>query len=198
MIQKDKEPYEEDFTVERDECNRPDTTLEGLAKLQPVFKKAEEGGTVTAGNASQLSDGASATLLDERRRARSSSASSRSASTAAPRWPAADRRRWASARCSRCRSCSKRHGLKLDDIDIIELNEAFASQLLYCQRELGIDNDKLNPLGGSISIGHPFGMTGSRMTGQLLRELKRQGKRYGIVTMCVGGGQGLASLFEVA
>ena len=92
----------------------------------------------------------------------------------------------------------KRHGLKLDDIDIIELNEAFASQLLYCQRELGIDNDKLNPLGGSISIGHPFGMTGSRMTGQLLRELKRQGKRYGIVTMCVGGGQGLASLFEVA
>ena len=92
----------------------------------------------------------------------------------------------------------KRHGLKLDDIDIIELNEAFASQLLYCQRELGIDNDKLNPLGGSISIGHPFGMTGSRMTGQLLRELKRQGKRYGIVTMCIGGGQGLASLFEVA
>ena len=92
----------------------------------------------------------------------------------------------------------RRHGLKLDDIDIIELNEAFASQLLYCQRELGIDNDKLNPLGGSISIGHPFGMTGSRMTGQLLRELKRQGKRYGIVTMCVGGGQGLASLFEVA
>ena len=91
----------------------------------------------------------------------------------------------------------KRHGLSLDDIDIIELNEAFASQVLYCQRLLGIDDEKLNPLGGSISIGHPFGMTGSRMTGQLLRELRRQGKRYGIVTMCVGGGQGLASLFEV-
>jgi acetyl-CoA C-acetyltransferase len=91
-----------------------------------------------------------------------------------------------------------RHGLTIDDIDIVELNEAFASQLLYCQRELHIPDEKLNPLGGSISIGHPFGMTGSRMTGQLLRELKRQGKRYGVVTMCVGGGQGFASLFEAA
>jgi acetyl-CoA acetyltransferase len=84
------------------------------------------------------------------------------------------------------------------DIDIVELNEAFASQLLYCQRELGIPNDVLNPQGGSISIGHPFGMTGSRMTGSLLRQLKREGKRYGIVTMCVGGGQGFAALFEAA
>ena len=92
----------------------------------------------------------------------------------------------------------KRHGLSMDDIDIVELNEAFASQLLYCQRELGIPNEKLNPSGGSISIGHPFGMTGSRMTGLLLRELRKQGKRYGIVTMCVGGGQGFASLFEAA
>jgi acetyl-CoA acetyltransferase len=90
----------------------------------------------------------------------------------------------------------QRHGLTIDDIDLIELNEAFASQLLYCQRELGIPGEKLNPNGGSISIGHPFGMTGSRMTGHLLRELRRQGKRYGIVTMCIGGGQGLASLFE--
>ncbi|MDJ0789637.1 MAG: acetyl-CoA C-acyltransferase, partial [Myxococcota bacterium] len=92
----------------------------------------------------------------------------------------------------------KRHGLTMDDIDIVELNEAFASQLLYCQRELGIPNEKLNPQGGSISIGHPFGMTGSRMTGTLLRQLKREGKRYGIVTMCVGGGQGFAGLFESA
>ena len=84
----------------------------------------------------------------------------------------------------------------MDDIDIVELNEAFASQVLYCQRELGIPNEKLNPMGGSISIGHPFGMTGSRMTGGLLRQLRRDGKRYGIVTMCIGGGQGLASLFE--
>jgi len=197
VIQKDKEPYDEDFTVELDECNRPETTLAGLAKLQPVFKKAEEGGTVTAGNASQLSDGASATLLMSSTRAKQLGIE-----------PLAIYRGTAVAGCGpeemgigpvfAVPKLLKRHGLKLDDVDIIELNEAFASQLLYCQRELGIDNDKLNPLGGSISIGHPFGMTGSRMTGQLLRELKRQGKRYGIVTMCVGGGQGLASLFEVA
>jgi acetyl-CoA acetyltransferase family protein len=197
VIQKDKEPYEEDFTVELDECNRADTTLAGLAKLQPVFKKAEEGGTVTAGNASQLSDGASATLLMSSDRAKQLGIE-----------PLGIYRGTAVAGCGpeemgigpvfAVPKLLKRHGLELDDIDIIELNEAFASQLLYCQRELGIDNDKLNPLGGSISIGHPFGMTGSRMTGQLLRELRRQGKRYGIVTMCVGGGQGLASLFEVA
>ena len=197
VMVKDKEPYEEDFTVELDECNRGDTTLAGLAKLQPVFKKAEEGGTVTAGNASQLSDGASATLLMSSTRAKQLGVE-----------PLGIYRGTAVAGCGpeemgigpvfAVPKLLKRLGLKLDDIDIIELNEAFASQLLYCQRELGIDNDKLNPLGGSISIGHPFGMTGSRMTGQLLRELKRQGKRYGIVTMCVGGGQGLASLFEVA
>jgi len=90
----------------------------------------------------------------------------------------------------------QRHGLTMDDIDVIELNEAFASQLLQCQRVLRIPNEKLNPSGGSISIGHPFGMTGSRMTGLLLRELKRSGGRYGIVTMCIGGGQGFAALFE--
>jgi acetyl-CoA acetyltransferase family protein len=194
---KGQEPYEEDFTVEADECNRADTTLEGLAKLQPVFRKPEEGGTVTAGNASQLSDGASATLLMSAERAKQLGIK-----------PLGIYRGTAVAGCGpeemgigpvfAVPKLLKRHGLKLDDIDIIELNEAFASQLLYCQRELGIDNDKLNPLGGSISIGHPFGMTGSRMTGQLLRELRRQRKRYGIVTMCVGGGQGLASLFEVA
>jgi acetyl-CoA acetyltransferase family protein len=197
VIQKDKEPYEEDFTVAADECNRADTTLAGLAKLPPVFKKAEDGGTVTAGNASQLSDGASATLLMSAERARQLGIE-----------PLGVYRGTAVAGCGpeemgigpvfAVPKLLARHGLDLDDIDIIELNEAFASQLLYCQRELGIDNDKLNPLGGSISIGHPFGMTGSRMTGQLLRELRRQGKRYGIVTMCVGGGQGLASLFEAA
>ena len=86
----------------------------------------------------------------------------------------------------------------MSDIDIVELNEAFASQVLYCQRKLEIPDDVLNPQGGSISIGHPFGMTGSRMTGTLLRQLKREGKRYGIVTMCIGGGQGFAALFEAA
>jgi len=197
VTKKGEEPYEEDFTVDRDECNRPNTTLEGLAKLAPVFKPAEEGGTVTAGNASQLSDGASATLLMSAERAKQLGIE-----------PLGIYRGTAVAGCGpeemgigpvfALPKLLKRHGLTLDDIDIIELNEAFASQLLYCQRELGLDNDKLNPLGGSISIGHPFGMTGSRMTGQLLRELRRQGKRYGVVTMCIGGGQGLASLFEAA
>lgn len=192
---KEGEPYEEPFTVDQDECNRADTTLEGLAKLKPVFKKPEEGGTVTAGNASQLSDGASATLLMSMERAKQLNIQ-----------PLAIYRGSAVAGCApeemgigpvfAVPKLLKRHGLKLDDIDVIELNEAFASQLLYCQRKLGLDNEKLNPTGGSISIGHPFGMTGSRMTGLLIRQLRRTGKRYGIVTMCVGGGQGFASLFE--
>ena len=179
----------------KDECNRPTTTLDGLSALAPVFKKPEEGGTVTAGNASQLSDGASATLLMSADRAKRLGIE-----------PLGIYRGTAVAGCGpdemgigpvfAVPKLLKRHGLSIDDIDIFELNEAFASQLLYCQRELGIPDEKLNPSGGSISIGHPFGMTGSRMTGLLLRELKRDGKKYGIVTMCIGGGQGLASLFE--
>ena len=197
VMKKGEEPYEEDFTVEADECNRPETTLEGLGSLKPVFKPAEEGGTVTAGNASQLSDGASSTVLMSAERANELGIE-----------PMGIYRGTAVAGCGpeemgigpvfAVPKLLKRHGLTIDDIDIIELNEAFASQLLYCQRELGIDPEKLNPSGGSISIGHPFGMTGSRMTGLLLRQLKRDGKRYGIVTMCIGGGQGLASLFEAA
>jgi acetyl-CoA acetyltransferase family protein len=197
VMKKGEEPYAEDFVVEADECNRPETTVEGLAKLKPVFKPAEEGGTVTAGNASQLSDGASATLLMSSDRANQLGVE-----------PLGIYRGSAVAGCGpeemgigpvfALPKLLARHGLTIDDIDIVELNEAFASQLLYCQRELHIPDEKLNPLGGSISIGHPFGMTGSRMTGQLLRELKRQGKRYGVVTMCVGGGQGFASLFEAA
>jgi len=197
VIKKDAEPYEEECTVDRDECNRPSTTLEGLASLKPVFKKAEEGGTVTAGNASQLSDGASATLLMSAEKAKQLGVE-----------PLAIYRGSAVAGCDpeemgigpvfAVPKLLKRHGLSLDDIDIIELNEAFASQTLYCQRELDIPNEKFNLCGGSISIGHPFGMTGSRMTGVLARLLKREGKRYGIVTMCIGGGQGWASLFERA
>ena len=197
VIKKDAEPYEEEFTADKDECNRPTTTLDGLAALAPVFKKPEEGGTVTAGNASQLSDGASATLLMSADRAKRLGIE-----------PLGIYRGTAVAGCGpdemgigpvfAVPKLLKRHGLSIDDIDIFELNEAFASQLLYCQRELGIPDEKLNPSGGSISIGHPFGMTGSRMTGLLLRELKRDGKKYGIVTMCIGGGQGLASLFESA
>ena len=195
VMKKGEDPYEEDAVVDKDECNRAETTLEGLQKLKPVFKPAEEGGTVTAGNASQLSDGASATLLMSSDKAKALGVE-----------PLGVYRGSAVAGCGpeemgigpvfAVPKLLKRHGLTMDDIDIVELNEAFASQLLYCQRELEIPNEKLNPSGGSISIGHPFGMTGSRMTGLLLRQLKRQGKRYGIVTMCVGGGQGFASLFE--
>ncbi len=194
---KGEEPYKEEFVVNADECNRPETTLEGLAKLKPVFKPAEEGGTVTAGNASQLSDGASATLVMSSERAKQLGIE-----------PLGIYRGSAVAGCGpeemgigpvfAVPKLLKRHGLTMDDIDIVELNEAFASQLLYCQRQLEIPNEKLNPSGGSISIGHPFGMTGSRMTGLLLRQLRRTGGRYGIVTMCVGGGQGFASLFEAA
>jgi acetyl-CoA acetyltransferase family protein len=194
VMKKGEEPYEEEFVVEADECNRPQTTLEGLAKLKPAFK---EDGTVTAGNASQLSDGASATLLMSAERAKQLGVE-----------PLGVYRGSAMAGCGpdemgigpvfAVPKLLKHQGLTIDDIDIVELNEAFASQTLYCQRELGIPDEKLNPCGGSIAIGHPYGMTGSRLTGLLLRELRREGKRYGLVTMCVGGGQGFASLFEAA
>ncbi len=192
VMKKGEDPYEEDAVNDRDECNRPTTTLEGLAKLSPVFK---EDGTVTAGNASQLSDGASATLLMSADRAKQLGIE-----------PLGIYRGSAVAGCGpdemgigpvfAVPKLLERHGLTMNDIDIVELNEAFASQVLYCQRQLEIPDEKLNPSGGSISIGHPFGMTGARMTGSILRQLKREGKRYGIVTMCIGGGQGFASLFE--
>lgn len=191
---KGEEPYEEDFVAERDECNRPDTTLEGLAKLPPAFKPE---GTVTAGNASQLSDGAAACLL---------MSSDRAKQLGVP--VLGVYRGSAVAGCQpdemgigpiyAVPKLLKKHGLTMNDIDLVELNEAFASQVLQVQRVLEIPNEKLNVNGGSISIGHPFGMTGSRLTGVLLREMKRRGKRYGIVTMCIGGGQGFASLFERA
>jgi len=190
---KGEEPREEDCVVDKDECNRPDTTIEGLRKLPPAFKP--EGGTVTAGNASQLSDGASATLLMSSGRANALGIE-----------PIGIYRGSAVAGCEpdemgigpiyAVPKLLKRLGMSLDDIDLIELNEAFASQVLRVQRVLGIPDEKLNVNGGAISIGHPFGMTGSRLTGTLLRELRRRKKRYGIVTMCIGGGQGFASLFE--
>lgn len=191
---KGEEPYEEEGVVDRDECNRPDTTIEGLRALKPAFKPD---GTVTAGNASQLSDGASATLVMSAERAKQLGLQ-----------PMGVYRGSAVAGCGpeemgigpiyAVPKLLKRHGLTMKDIDIVELNEAFASQLLQCQRVLEIPNEKLNPCGGSIAIGHPYGMTGSRLTGLLLRQLQRTGGRYGIVTMCVGGGQGFASLFERA
>jgi acetyl-CoA acyltransferase len=180
--------------VDRDECNRADTTLEGLAKLPPAFK---EGGSVTAGNSSQFSDGASACLIMSYDRAKKLGIE-----------PLGFFRGCVYAGCEpdemgigpvfAVPKLLKQHGLKIDDIDIVELNEAFASQAVYCRDRLGIDPAKLNPNGGAISIGHPYGMTGSRMTGTLLLELKRQKKRWGVVTMCVGGGMGAAGLFEAA
>lgn len=181
-----------DGTVDRDECNRSDTTLEGLASLPPAF---EEGGSVTAGNASQLSDGASMTLLMSERRAQQLGLS-----------PLAYFRGFAVAGCEpdemgigpvfAIPQLLRRHGLRLSDIDLVELNEAFASQCLYCRDALDIDNARYNVNGGSIAIGHPFGMTGSRLTGALVRELRRRGGRLGLVSMCIGKGMGAAGLFE--
>jgi acetyl-CoA acetyltransferase family protein len=181
-----------EVVVDRDECNRPDTTLEGLAKLPPAFK---EGGSVTAGNSSQFSDGASVTLIMSADRAKALGIR-----------PLGYFRGCVFAACEpdemgigpvfAVPKLLKHAGLKLSDIDIVELNEAFASQVVYCRDRLGIDPAKLNPNGGSISIGHPYGMTGSRMTGTLLYELRRRKQRYGIVTMCIGGGMGAAGLFE--
>ncbi|MGH7310515.1 MAG: thiolase family protein [Candidatus Rokuibacteriota bacterium] len=186
---------QEEHYVDRDECNRPDTTLEGLLGLPPHFDKASGQGSVTAGNSSQLSDGASATLLMERQRAQ----------TLGIR-PKLIFRGFAVAACEpdemgigpvyAVPKLLARHGLRMDDIGLWELNEAFASQVVYCRDRLGLDPDRLNVNGGSISIGHPFGMTGSRMVGTLANEMLRRRVRYGVVTMCVGGGQGAAGLFE--
>ena len=185
----------EEHLCEGDECNRPDTTLEGLLALKPHFDQTSGQGSVTAGNSSQLSDGASATLVMSRERAQSLGIK-----------PRLIFRGFAVAGCEpdemgigpvfAVPKLLKRHGLKVDDIDVWELNEAFAVQVVYCRDRLGIDPEKLNVNGGSIAIGHPFGMTGSRMVGTLANEMLRRGAKYGVVTMCVGGGQGAAGLFE--
>ncbi|MCH7667597.1 MAG: thiolase family protein [Acidobacteria bacterium] len=182
------------YVVDRDECNRPGTTVEGLNGLKPVFA---EDGSVTAGNSSQFSDAASATVVMSGSRA-SELGIDVLGTFRGFQVAGVDPDEMGIGPVFAVPKLLAKAGLTLDDIDIVELNEAFASQVLYCQRTLGISDDKLNPLGGSISIGHPYGMTGSRMVGQLLRHLKRTGGRYGIVTMCVGGGMGAAGLFEVA
>ncbi|WP_247255383.1 thiolase family protein [Pseudomonas moorei] len=178
--------------VDRDDCNRPDTTLQSLAGLNPVFA---EDGSVTAGNSSQLSDGASMTLVMSLEKALELGLK-----------PKAFFRGFTVAGCEpdemgigpvfSVPKLLKAKGLQVADIDLWELNEAFASQCLYARNRLEIDNDKYNVNGGSISIGHPFGMTGSRQVGHLVRELQRRHLRYGIVTMCVGGGMGATGLFE--
>ncbi|WP_443701165.1 thiolase family protein [Pseudomonas sp.] len=181
-----------DGVVDRDDCNRPDTTLASLQGLKPVFA---EDGSVTAGNSSQLSDGASMTLVMSLEKA-----------LALGLKPKAFFRGFTVAGCEpdemgigpvfSVPKMLKARGLQVADIDLWELNEAFASQCLYARDRLEIDNAKYNVNGGSISIGHPFGMTGSRQVGHLVRELQRRNLRYGVVTMCVGGGMGATGLFE--
>ncbi|HMC30585.1 MAG TPA: thiolase family protein [Candidatus Angelobacter sp.] len=187
----------EEVCVNKDECNRPDTTLEGLLALKPHFDPHSGQGSVTAGNSSQLSDGASATLLMSRQRADQLGIPYQLVF-----------RGFQIAGCNpdemgigpiyAVPKLLKRSGIKMSDIDIWELNEAFAVQVVYCRDQLGIDPEKLNVNGGSIAIGHPFGMTGSRMVGTMANEMERRKVRYGVVTMCVGGGQGAAGLFERA
>ncbi|MCA1337178.1 acetyl-CoA C-acyltransferase [Pseudooceanicola marinus] len=187
------ETREEKVRLTADECNRPGTTLDSLAGLKPVLGPDH---CVTAGNASQLSDGASAMVL-------------MSAEEAARRnlTPLGAFRGFAVAGCApeemgigpvlAIPRLLERTGLGIEDIDLWEINEAFAAQLLYCRDRLGIPNERLNVNGGAISIGHPYGMSGARMAGHILLEGRHRGARYGVVSMCVGGGQGAAGLFEI-
>jgi acetyl-CoA acetyltransferase family protein len=187
----------EEVCANKDECNRPDTTLEGLLALKPHFDQTSGQGTVTAGNSSQLSDGASATLLMSRARADQLGIPYKLVFRGF-QVAGCDPDEMGIGPVFAVPKLLKRAGVKMNDIDVWELNEAFAVQVVYCRDRLGLDPAKLNPNGGSISIGHPFGMTGSRMVGSIANEMERRKHHYGVVTMCIGGGQGAAGLFERA
>jgi 3-oxoadipyl-CoA thiolase len=186
------QPKGDPLTVHADEGPRPDTSLERLAKLRPIFR---EGGTVTAGNSSQLNDGAACLVLASAERA-ADLGREPLARIVATGSAGVDPAYMGVGPIPATRKALERAGLSIDDIDLVELNEAFASQVLASMRELGIDHDKLNVNGGAIAIGHPLGCSGARLLGTLAWELRRRGGRYGLATLCIGVGQGLAAVIE--
>jgi 3-oxoadipyl-CoA thiolase len=186
------QPKGDPVTVHADEGPRPDTTLERLAKLKPIFR---EGGTVTAGNSSSLNDGAACLVLasEERAKALGREPLARIVATGSA---GVDPAYMGIGPVPATRKALERAGLTVDDLDLVELNEAFASQVLASMRELGLDHDKLNVNGGAIAIGHPLGCSGARLLGTLAHELRRRGGRFGLATLCIGVGQGLACVIE--
>jgi 3-oxoadipyl-CoA thiolase len=186
------QPKGEPLTIDRDEHPRPDTSKEALARLRPAFR---EGGSVTAGNSSGINDGASATVVvaSDFARRQGLTPLARIVSTAVA---GVDPAVMGLGPIPATRKALERAGLTVDDLDLIELNEAFASQSIVCMRELGLDAEKVNVNGGAIAIGHPLGMSGARLVTMLAHELQRQGKRYGLATMCIGVGQGIATVIE--
>jgi acetyl-CoA acetyltransferase family protein len=192
MVPQPKGAKGEPTLIDRDEHPRPDTSLEALGRLKPAFR---EGGSVTAGNSSGINDGASATVVvaDDFARQHNLTPMARVVATAVA---GVDPALMGLGPIPATRKALERAGLSVDDLDLVELNEAFASQSIVCMRELGLDGEKVNVNGGAIAIGHPLGMSGARLITMLAHELERTGGRYGLATMCIGVGQGIATIIE--